>query len=101
LKELESLIRNRSGKGRQEFRYHFLPGTSFLPGFLVDFQNLIQLPFENDGGILKNSRICSLDNPFAEEISAQFTRYYSRLGTPDLDVDKVIQTTFPSNTSDG
>jgi CheY-like chemotaxis protein len=48
-KELESLIRNRSGKGRQEFRYHFLPATSFLPGFLVDFQNLIQLPFENDG----------------------------------------------------
>jgi hypothetical protein len=50
---------------------------------------------------LKNSRICSLDNPFAEALSAQFIRYYSRLGTPDLDVNKVIQTTFPSNTPDG
>lgn len=101
LKELESLIGNRSGKGRQEFRYHFLPGTSFFSGFLVDFQNLIQLPFEDDGEILKNSRVCSLDSPFAEAFSAQFIRYYSRLGTPDLDVDKVIRTTFPSNTSDG
>jgi hypothetical protein len=101
LKELESLIRNRSGRGRQEFRYHFLPGTSFLLGFLVDFQNLIQLPFENDGEELKNSRICSLDNPFAEALTAQFIRYYSRLGTPDLDVDKVIRTTFLPNTPDG
>lgn len=94
LEELKSLIKNRSGKGRQELRYHFLPATSFLPGFLVDFQILIQIPFENDGEALKKSRVCSLDNPFAEALSAQFIRYYSRLGTPDLDVDKVIQTTF-------
>jgi hypothetical protein len=53
------------------------------------------------GEELKNSRICSLDNPFAEALTAQFTRYYSRLGTPDLDVDKVIRTTFLPNTPDG
>lgn len=95
-REVENLIKNR-GSARQELRYHFLPATSFLPGLLVDFQNLIQLPFENDGEDLKQSRVCSLDNPFAEALSAQFIRYYSRLGTPDLDVDKVIQTTFSSN----
>lgn len=99
-KEVEKLIINR-GSGRQEFRYHFLPGTSFLPGFLVDFQNLLQFPFEKDGEALKQSRVCSLDNPFAEALSAQFIRYYSRLGTPDLDVEKVIRTTFLPNTPDG
>lgn len=100
-KLIMNLIKNRGGETRQEHRYHFLPATSFLPGFLVDFQNLIQLPFENDGEVIKESRVCSLDNPFAEALSAQFIRYYSRLGTPDLDVDKVIQMTFPSNTSNG
>ncbi len=34
-------------------------------------------------------RIASLDNPFAEACLAKFARYYSRLGTPDLDIDMV------------
>lgn len=99
--ELKKLINNRPGVGRQELRYHFLPGTSFLPGFLVDFQHLFQLPFENNGKDLISARVCSLDNPFAEALSAQFIRYYSRLGTPDLDIEKVIQTTFNSNSPNG
>lgn len=94
---IKSLIKNR-GKGRQELRFYFLPRTSFVPGFLVDFQNLIQLPFEKDGEELIQVRVCSLDSPFAEALSAQFIRYYSRLGTPDLDIEEAIQTTLNKKT---
>lgn len=99
-KIIECLIRNR-GQGRQEFRYHFLPRTSFLPGFLVDFQSLKHLTFENEGEELINARVCSLDNPFAEALSAQFIRYYARLGTPDLNIEKVVKTISNSNSIDG
>ena len=35
-------------------------------------------------------RLASLDSPFAEAVLARFTRYFGRLGTPDLDVDFVL-----------
>ena len=36
-------------------------------------------------------RLASLDSPFAEGLLARFTRYFGRLGTPDLDVTVLLQ----------
>ncbi len=36
-------------------------------------------------------RLASLDSPFAEALLARFTRYFGRLGTPDLDVAVLLQ----------
>jgi hypothetical protein len=35
-------------------------------------------------------RIASIDSPFAEALLAEFTRYFGRVGTPDLDLDYII-----------
>ena len=36
-------------------------------------------------------RLASLDSPFAEALLVRFTRYFGRLGTPDLDVAVLSQ----------
>jgi hypothetical protein len=36
-------------------------------------------------------RLASLDSPFAEALLDGFTRYFGRLGTPDLDVAMLLQ----------
>jgi len=43
---------------------------------------------EHMGGL---ERLASLDSPFAEALLARFTRYFGRLGTPDLDVAVLLQ----------
>jgi hypothetical protein len=87
---LKALLRNnRKISGKQPERFHFLPGAIKLPDLVVDFQQLATIPFEklNDGNL---ERISSLDSPFAEALLARFTRYFGRLGTPDLDLNRVL-----------
>jgi hypothetical protein len=35
--------------------------------------------------------LCLLDSPFAEALLARFSRYFGRLGMPDLDVAVLLQ----------
>jgi len=88
--KLRSLLtNNRQKKGRQPERYYCLPGALSVPGLVVDFQQLVTLPRgELDTDTLE--RIASLDSPFAEALISRFTRYFGRLGTPDLDTDYVL-----------
>jgi hypothetical protein len=80
---LLSLLSNRrQGKNMQPERYYFLPGTFFLPNLVADFQELRAVPFNE---LKIEDRIATLDSPFAEACLAGFSRYYGRLGTPDLD----------------
>lgn len=87
---LESLIGNNRMDGKQPERYHFLPGVMSLPDLVVDFQAVKMVTYEqlNDPKTLK--RLASLDSPFAECLLARFTRYYGRIGTPDLDIGIVL-----------
>ena len=78
------------GDNRQDVqseRFKFLPGTFFLPDSMVDFQKLQAVsPY-----VLKDMEIiASLDSPFAEAVLARFSRYFGRLGTPDIDKNVVI-----------
>ena len=74
---VKSLVKNGAGA-----RFRFLPGTFFLPDCVVDFQQLLNLPISNANQF---EVVCSLDNPYREEILQLFTNYYGRIGTPDYE----------------
>ena len=75
--EFEALLRNnRQGKGVQSDRFHLLPGALTLPDLVVDFQQLITLPWSQIGNL---KRLASLDSPFAEALLSRFARYLGGL----------------------
>lgn len=78
---VKSLVKGRLGE-----RYRFLPGTFFLPDCVVDFQELVNFPRESAGDF---EVVCSLDNPYREEMLHFFSKYYGRIGTPDYDTEPV------------
>ncbi|MCP1642032.1 CheY-like chemotaxis protein [Pseudomonas citronellolis] len=82
---LKSLISdNRGGKKVQPERYKFLPGTVFLEDLVIDFQRIRTLGFD-DAGLAAVDRVATLDAPFVESLLSKFSRYYGRIGTPNLD----------------
>jgi len=87
IRQLQALLRNNRQDNQSE-RFFFLPGALSLPDLLVDFQQLVTLQRAHIGGL---ERLASLDSPFAEALLARFTRYFGRLGTPDLDVAVLLQ----------
>jgi len=92
IKELQTAAKVAGGdvltlvKDRKSERYKFLSGTFFLPDCVIDFQNLKNLPLVNQSDF---EQVCSLDSPFREEILHLFSRYYGRIGTPDINKDDV------------
>jgi CheY-like chemotaxis protein len=84
--DLRYLMTNRR-KHTQAERYFFLPAALDLPDLIVDFQHIMTV---DDIDTKSEERIASLDSPFAEALVARFARYYGRLGTPDLDTDRVF-----------
>lgn len=84
--DLERLLRNN--RRQQPERYFFLPAALTMPNLVVDFQHLVTTPRETLGRL---NRLASLDTPYAEALLARFTRYFGRLGVPDLDTDLIIQ----------
>ena len=91
-KKLKSLLSNNRSNGHQPERFYFLPSALDLPDMVVDFQQLVTLPRAQ----LENlARLASLDSPFAEALLARFTRYFGRLGTPDLDIHFVLNRLQP------
>lgn len=81
--KLRDLLRNG---GSEHFR--FLPGTFFLPSLVINLQDLVTKPFDELNAL---TPICTLDSPFREEFLLQLSRFYGRLGTPDLDVEEIIR----------
>jgi CheY-like chemotaxis protein len=85
---LGELLRN----GREHDRTYFLPAVFDLPDLVVDLQHLAGC--ERDE-LEQLGRTATLDSPYAEALVARFMRYFGRLGTPDLDVDSVLDRVDP------
>ena len=83
---LKCLMKDRR-KSKQSERYKFLPGTFFMPDLVVDFQKLVHVTKDE---LNEMQAIAALDTPFAEALITRFSRYYGRIGTPDLDINPVI-----------
>jgi hypothetical protein len=79
-------LRNNRQGGQTE-RFYFLPGALALSDLVVDFQQLVTLSRTQ---ITTLERLASLDSPFAEALLARFGRYFGRLGTPDLDLEVIL-----------
>jgi DNA-binding response OmpR family regulator len=80
IKALEALIGDNRIKALPE-RYKYLPGTVFLNDSVIDFQDVVTVTLADTH---KLKRVACLDSPFAEALLARFTRYFGRLGTPNL-----------------
>jgi CheY-like chemotaxis protein len=83
---LKALIGDNRQKSQAD-RFKFLPGTFFLPDSVVDFQRLKTVTPEQLDAL---EVVTSLDSPFAESVLAKFSRYFGRLGTPDIDKSVVL-----------
>jgi CheY-like chemotaxis protein len=83
---LQAMLRNNRQNSQAE-RFYFLPGALTLPDLIVDFQQLVTLPRAQMTAL---ERLASLDSPFAEALLARFGRYFGRLGTPDLDLEVIL-----------
>jgi len=79
---LTDLIESRKGD-----RYFFLPGTPFIDNIVLDFQSKTMVKYED---LDQFDRVAKLDMPFAQSMVASFTRYYNRIGFPDIDSEYVI-----------
>lgn len=85
-RRVEQLVRNTRDKSRD--RFHYLPGVWDIPDLLVDFQRLEHIALST---IRSYTCLGTLASPFAEALAARFQRYIGRLGTPDLDVNCVLE----------
>lgn len=90
------LKNNRKVKNVQPDRYHYLPGVFYLPHLVVDFQQIDRVGFTD---LQSLARVASLDSPYAEALLSRYNRYINRLGTPDLDLDDVINSLTPTGKS--
>lgn len=83
--KVRELLKNNRAGGAE--RYHFVPSLCDLPDMLIDFQEIEILTIEECRGLRCPATISS---PFAESISSRFLRYIGRIGTPDLDLELIL-----------
>jgi DNA-binding response OmpR family regulator len=79
---LLALVESRKGD-----RYFFLPGTPFIGNLVLDFQIKTMVNYTD---LKEFQRVAKLDSPFAQSMVSSFTRYYNRIGFPDLDAEYVM-----------
>jgi DNA-binding response OmpR family regulator len=85
--------RKRFGDGSksvQPERYKYLPGTFFVNDSVVDFQDVVTVPITSITDPTQFKRVACLASPFAEALLGKFTRYFGRLGTPDISRSAVL-----------
>lgn len=91
--KLKSLIKDRRD-GKQSERFFFLPKAFSIPDMVVDFQRLTVLELSTLKEMCSSGtyiRIASLDSPFVEALTTQFSQYYGRIGKPDIRDELVLE----------
>ena len=89
----EEYAKNKS-KWKQSDRYQFFPRAIEIPNMIADFQQLVAIKEEKLSQLIteeKIQRIASLDSPYCEALTAQFARYFGRVGTPDVNEEVIIE----------
>lgn len=80
-------------------RYFFLPGIFNIPDLIVDYQKTMTLESEKFYRLAGEGKlvcIASLDSPYCESLLSRFSRYFGRLGVPDLNIE-LVQTRLESD----
>jgi len=76
----------RDNRLQPEGRYWFLPGFLDMPDLYCDFLQLESIPYKD--ALDQHERFAVLDTPFAEAFQSCFTRFYSAVGLPILNVNR-------------
>jgi len=86
-KDTKSTFKNYMKNNKE--RYHFIPPYKDIPAGFIDFQSLKSL---EEGEINENyKRIATVSNIFMRDIIARFSRYYSRQGQPDMNIERILE----------
>ena len=88
-KKLDDLRRKTQAPvdlGRPNGRYWFLPHFLQMPDLYCDFLQIESLSFDTIDS--EYERFAVLDTPFAEALQSCFTRFYSAVGLPGLQIDR-------------
>lgn len=80
-------LRKMINSGKSD-RYFFLPQTPFIENRIIDFQNKEIVTYEQLCS--KFERVAKLDNPYAQSMATTYTRYYNRIGFPDIDNEYIM-----------
>jgi len=75
-------------------RFFFLPSVFNIPDLIVDYQKIAKREPKEFDRLTKDGKltcIASLDSPYCENLCARFSRYFGRLGTPDLNEKLIIE----------
>ena len=84
--ELKRLLMSNP-KGGSKNRFFYLPAAWNIPDLIVDLQQVTSVPYSR---LSQYDKQASLDDPYAAELSNQFHCYLGRVGTPDVDLNAVI-----------
>jgi CheY-like chemotaxis protein len=68
------------------YRYHYLPPYLNENGYVIDFQKLQSIDFEE-----KIVTVASISSPFIKDIISRFSNYYSRQGQPTFNQDSIVE----------
>ena len=71
-------------------RYFYLPSALGIPALFVDMQYPLTVDRSEVDESRKWKRVASLDSPFAQTLVVHFSRYFGRLGIPDLDFETAV-----------
>ena len=85
-KDLRQKTLSPANLGKPNGRYWFLPHFLQMPDLYCDFLQIKSLSFDIINS--EYERFAVLDTPFAEALQSCFTRFYSAVGLPSLQVDK-------------
>lgn len=99
--EINVLKNNKTGKNRiekannriQTFikngknQYHFLPPYKMIEGGLINFKALKAITRVELNNEYK--KVATITSSFTKDITARFSYYYSRQGSPDFNIDEV------------
>lgn len=87
-KELGKLITNNKPY------YHFIPKHNTIKAGIIDFQNKLSIPIkeiESEVSKAEFNRFATISLPFLKDLVERYSSYYARQGSPDFNVDEVIE----------
>ena len=82
--KIESLLTNNDA-----LKYHFLPSFKEFPGGFINFQKVTSVKYKDLGD--ERVKIAEVFETFLKDIIARFSNYYARQGSPDFDIDIILE----------
>jgi ActR/RegA family two-component response regulator len=77
------------------FRYHYLPSFKGNDGFVIDFQKLSSISFEDE-----MERVATISAPFVKDVISRFSLYFARQGQPTFSQKEICEDIFKRSSAE-